>query len=262
MNTVSVPPFGFILLRHVNSETTNKYWNRCVHLIRTHYKNSVPIVIIDDNSRHEYVKPDKEYPNITVVQSEYPQRGELLPYIYYARHKWFETATIIHDSVFLHAPVPFMTIKLPAISLWHAPYDKENLHNIMRIVRQLRPNQHFVSAFTDTHVIQPLQKQNTNKYLSFGAMCFIRHSFLLHIEQKYKLSNLVNVIRCRKDRCAFERIIGIIINVECPMSVKVRSIFGSIFNHPKRFEYTFQQYMSDVHHKRPMRKATKVWTGR
>ena len=39
--------FGFIITRHVNSPTTNKYWNQCVKCIRTFYP-FVKIVIIDD----------------------------------------------------------------------------------------------------------------------------------------------------------------------------------------------------------------------
>ena len=27
--------YGFIITRHVNSEKTNKYWNKCVRCIRT-----------------------------------------------------------------------------------------------------------------------------------------------------------------------------------------------------------------------------------
>ena len=80
--------YGFIITRHVNSENTNKYWNQNVKLIRTFYPLR-QIVIIDDNSTQEFVKADHQYKNLTIIQSEYPGRGELLPYIYYLKYKWF-----------------------------------------------------------------------------------------------------------------------------------------------------------------------------
>jgi hypothetical protein len=73
--------YGFIIIRHVNSIKTNKYWNHCVKLIRTIYPLR-QIIIIDDNSNQNYVSSEHNYSNITIIQSEYFQRGELLPYIY------------------------------------------------------------------------------------------------------------------------------------------------------------------------------------
>ena len=82
--------FGFIVTRHVNSELTNKYWNHCVKLLRTLYPLR-KIVIIDDNSNYDFVKPEFNYKNLQVIQSEYPGRGELLPYYYYIKNKFFDT---------------------------------------------------------------------------------------------------------------------------------------------------------------------------
>ena len=38
--------YGFIITRHVNSEKTNKYWNKCVKCIRTFYPLKKIIIII------------------------------------------------------------------------------------------------------------------------------------------------------------------------------------------------------------------------
>ena len=81
--------FGFIITRHVNSERSNKYWNRCVKLLRTFYPHR-QIVIIDDNSNYAFVKPDADYRNLTIIQSEFHGRGELLPYYYYIKNKFLE----------------------------------------------------------------------------------------------------------------------------------------------------------------------------
>ena len=69
--------FGFILTRYVHSVVTNKYWNECIKCIRRFYTEK--IIVIDDNSNQEYVQADFEYDNVEIVQSEFPQRGELLP---------------------------------------------------------------------------------------------------------------------------------------------------------------------------------------
>jgi hypothetical protein len=38
---------GFIILRHVNNETTNYYWQDCYNHIRKYYPENI-IMIIDD----------------------------------------------------------------------------------------------------------------------------------------------------------------------------------------------------------------------
>ena len=49
--------YGFIITRHVNSEKTNKYWNKCVRCIRKFYPLR-KIIIIDDNSNSDFIKAD------------------------------------------------------------------------------------------------------------------------------------------------------------------------------------------------------------
>ena len=118
--------FGFIITRHVNSAKTNRYWNQCVKLIRTFYPFK-QIVIIDDNSNQNFVKAQFPYKNLTIINSEYPGRGEILPYIYLLKYKWFPSAVIIHDSCFIHRRIPFETFNMPVMPFWHHIYDKENL---------------------------------------------------------------------------------------------------------------------------------------
>ena len=98
--------FGFIITRHVNSEKTNMYWNRCVKCIKTFYPYK-KIIIIDDNSNEQFLKADVDYINVTTIQSEFKGRGELLAYYYYIKNKFFENAVIVHDSVFFHKRVNF-----------------------------------------------------------------------------------------------------------------------------------------------------------
>jgi len=57
--------FGFIIIRHVNSEVTNNYWNKCVIHIRRFYPFK-KIVVIDDNSNEDFLKQEYEYKILSI----------------------------------------------------------------------------------------------------------------------------------------------------------------------------------------------------
>jgi hypothetical protein len=253
--------FGFIITRHVNSETTNEYWNHCVKLIRSHYPFR-KIIVIDDNSNYSFVKAQFPYKNVEIVQSEYPGRGELLPYVYFIRHKWFENAVIIHDSIFFHKRIPFETFKMPVMPFWHWQYDKENLNNLLRISSFLKNNSVLKNKLTgsEINILGLSQKDNFN--LVFGGICYINYGFLMNIEAKYGISNLVNAIKCRTDRCGLERILGLLFFIEYPKVLSFNSLFGSIFSHYKNFGYHYNEYINDFNQKRFVEPVVKVWTGR
>jgi hypothetical protein len=255
--------YGFIITRHVNSVKTNKYWNQCVKLIRTFYPFK-KIVIIDDNSNKEFVNPHHEYKNIEIINSEYPGRGELLPYIYYLRHKWFNNAVIIHDSVFIHRHIPFEILKMPVMPLWHHTYDKENLQNLIRIASALNNNYTIINKLIKRESINVLGfgKNKDNFDLCFGTQCFINIHFLELLERKYKITNLVNVIRNRTDRCGLERIMGLLFCQEFTNLSSKKSLFGNIFTHHCAFDYEYEHYYNDLQRGKVPNAFVKVWTGR
>ena len=99
---------GFIILRHVTNEITNNYWKyNLLNLMKYYPENN--IVIIDDNSKKEYMKKLYEYKNnnLIIIESEYPGRGELLPYYYLLKYELFNTAIILHDSAFINKKIDF-----------------------------------------------------------------------------------------------------------------------------------------------------------
>ena len=252
--------YGFILTRHVNSEQTNKYWNQCVKLIRTFYPLR-KIVIIDDNSNQEFLKAEHNYKNLTIIQSEYLGRGELLPYVYYLKYKWFPNAIIIHDSLFIHKRIPFEKFKTPVLPLWHHNYDKENINNLLRISSALTNNQIITKKILGES-INILGLNNDTFNICFGGQAYIKLSFLEHIEQKYKLTNLVNVIHNRTDRCGLERILGLLFCQEYPRLLKFNSLFGDIFTQYRAFNYNYEEYNRDLKSTKIIHPFVKVWTGR
>jgi hypothetical protein len=251
--------YGFIITRHVNSEETNKYWNHSVKLIRSLYPNK-QIIIIDDNSNKEFLVDEHEYNNLTIIQSEYQGRGELLPFIYFLKYKWFDNAIIIHDSVFIHKRIPFEVFNCPVLPLWHHPKDKENINNIVRIVGYLKNNYKLYSKITRSDMVLGL---NDGKYnICFGCQCFINLRFLERLESKYKISNLVNAIHCRIDRCSLERILGLLFNEEYQKLKNIKSLFGEIRYHYKSFGYHYPEYWKHFQNKKIVHPIVKIWTGR
>ena len=255
--------FGFILTRHVNSESTNRYWNHSVKLIRTLYPRA-KIVIIDDNSNQEFVKADFNYKNVEIVKSEFPGRGELLPYYYYIRNKYFENAIILHDSVFIHKRINFEFLRGEKVMpLWIFEQDAENLDNTLSIARNLNYSYDIGKALRvkDMKTLV-LEVPRAKWYGCFGCQAYINHGFLVGLEKTYGISSLVDTVKTRPDRCCLERILGCLFSRENPRVGINKGLFGSIFKHYRGFEYSFDDYIADLKQGKVAAYAVKVWTGR
>lgn len=251
--------FGFIITRHVNSEKTNKYWNHCVKCLRTFYPQK-KIIIIDDNSNTNFVKAEFNYINVTIIQSDFKGRGELLPYYYFLKNKFFKNAVIIHDSVFFHKRVNFENfLGKKVIPLWFFYPDKENLNNTLRIANNLKNSMGIVQKINiDKNVLgMPYSKW----YGCFGGQSFINHDFLLFLEQKYSITNMISIVLCREDRCSFERVLGCLFFTENQQILNSKSIFGDIMKY-QQWGYTFESYETDLKRRKVPRTVVKVWTGR
>lgn len=251
--------FGFIITRHVTSEKTNKYWNHSVKLLNTFYPNK-KIIIIDDNSNIDFVKELCNHSNIEIINAEFKGRGELLPYYYYLKNKYFDNAIIIHDSVFFHKKINFeILVKscVKVLPLWFFYPDNENVNNTTRICGKLN-NSNLILPYVSSH---NKILGFTNWYGCFGAQTFINHAFLNFLENKYSFTNLLSEIKCRTDRCSFERIIGVMFYAEYDKLKYRKSIFGNIFDY-QIWGYPYENYMKDLKNGTLPRYTIKVWTGR
>lgn len=251
--------YGFIITRHVNSEKTNKYWNQCVKLIRTFYPHR-KIVIIDDNSNYNYVKEEFNYQNVQFIQSEFPGRGELLPYYYYLKYKFFKNAVIIHDSVFFHRRIHFELLNgVKVLPLWFFHPDTENINNTTRISSHLN---HYQSISPKLSKDITLLGLSHDKWIGcFGVQCYIHLPFLEYIEHKYKITRLIQCVKCRADRCCLERIFGCIFSTESPTLYKKKSLLGNIMKYYK-WGYSYGEYVNDLKRGIVPKAVVKVWTGR
>ena len=87
--------YGFIITRHVNSEKTNKYWNKCVRCIRAFYPLR-KIIIIDDNSNQSFIKADFQYSNIEMHLFTMELNSFTMCDISYKTHPDLQLLTAIH----------------------------------------------------------------------------------------------------------------------------------------------------------------------
>ena len=229
---------GFIILRHVNSEDTNRYWMDCYDSIRKFYPEN-KIMIIDDNSNYDVLTHKNLYKTLT-IQSEYPGRGELLPYYYYLRYKFCDNVVILHDSVFLQARMDFSVHKYKM--LWDF-----SSHTCDQIEDETKMLQLFENAdLLDFHKKKHLWNG------CFGAMTIITHDFLADINKKYDLSKLLDQVITRYNRMSFERVVACILQKEAPLEVLLGDIhdygpWGITYNQRNQFQHL---------------RVLKIWTGR
>jgi len=195
-------------------------------------------MIIDDNSKYEYIT-ERELYKTFVIESEYRGRGELLPYYYYLKNKLFETAVIIHDSVFINCYIDFSVNKYKL--LWEFEHYWDNTEDERKMI----------NAFNDKELLDFYD----NKHLwkgCFGGMSVITHNYLLDINRKYDISKLLENVVSRYERQCFERVVACLL--QC--NEKKETLLGNIHSYcPWGLEFNAKDEYTHL----PM---IKVWTGR
>ena len=200
-NITKVESLGFIILRHITNPTTNEYWKECFRCIRRFYPNN-RILIIDDNSNKQFVTNDV-LNNTMIIESEFPKRGEFLPYYYYLKTRFCEKVVILHDSMFIRRNINFNGMVSDYKILIH--FGKEHINDPDSFPSQLK----LLRALNHANLTTFYNKKDQGLWSGcFGAMSVITYDFLKQIDNEFHLTQLIPVITQRVDRCAFERIIG------------------------------------------------------
>ena len=226
----------------MNSDATNKYWIECHRRIREFYP-SHPIVILDDNSNTAFLDHTHILTNTIIVCSEFPGRGELLPYLYYNKYHWFDRAVILHDSAFINSYIDFsMYCDQP---LWH--FDSSIYHGKKRVQR-------IIDCMRSSRQFDDIYKQHLWSGC-FGCMSLISHANVRQLNRRFGYHRLTKTILCRKDRMALERIIGVMFYELIGRSNV--SILGNIMEYCQ-WGYSFDQFICE----NPNYPIIKVWTGR
>lgn len=238
---------GFIILRHVNSKITDYYWKESYTAIRKFYDN--PIMIIDDSSNKEFLNENIILQNCTVIyDKEHKGAGELLPYYYFNKLKPFDTAVIIHDSVFIQKKIDFTLNDNENIRfLWSFSHDFDDFYCFSNLITEV---------FHSDELLQLYEKKDL-WFSFFGIMSIIKWDFLHKVDEKHQLFNkLLPKINSRINRCGLERLLALIFF--CNDNTIKPAHFGDIFKYIQ-WGITFNDYMTNNYSNYPI---VKVWSGR
>jgi hypothetical protein len=237
--------YVFVILRNIQKTSDNDLWLACYHSIRQFYTNQ--IIIIDDNSSVNTV--NGKLVNTEIIQSEFNGAGEILPYYYFNKEKWADTMIFMHDSMVLHRLFTDNELDHEVVFHWHF---KETNEVVTKKTLSL------LASITKSKEIEEFAKSNT-WIGAFGCSGIIDYTVVSMLEEKYKISKLVAVIRTRKQRELVERILGILLSFE----KKVASNFGDILNYPYKFEANnLQTSLYNISQVNYNTAIVKLWRGR
>jgi hypothetical protein len=242
-----VHPWGFVIVRHVQSELTSQYWHKSYQLIRKLYPD-VPIVVIDDNSNPRFLRKDLEVGLVhcKILSSEYPQCGEMLGYYYFLKHHWFEKAVVLHDSVFLLKRMDFTSCS-PVKFLW---YINDNKWDDVEMETQL------LSQLGGPYL--ELYTEKTRWKGCFGVMSVIDYAFVKKIACLFVL---MDDIKTRRHRSCMERIFAVACFYHHPSLRDDLSLMGDIHQYILPWGFDYQTFVNNEN--RPeLPPLVKVWTGR
>ena len=191
--------FGFIMTRHVCNKATNELWKESYRCIRKHYPDNVKILIIDDNSKQEFVNSgEMQLVNTEIITSEFPKRGELLAYYYFLKLHPFDKAVIIHDSIFIQRYIDFSLLDdfCPLFS-FKRNWDNPDIE--IPLVKELN------------HPDLKRDYQSKEWLGCFGVMSTISYKTLKNIQEEYLFpDNLISKVESREKRMGLERILGLL----------------------------------------------------
>jgi hypothetical protein len=214
-------PLGFIILRHVNSLLSSSYWKHSYTCVRKYHPDS-PILLVDDNSNPALIDRAFEatMTKTTIVQGEFPARGEVLPYYYYLKYPLFETAVILHDSVFLNSAIDFTVDSYKL--LWYFEHTWDQPKDEITILKHLNDSEELLAFHADKKKWKGC----------FGGMTVVKYDFLKRIDDKHCIGNMLPHITSRYNRMSFERVIGCLFQAYGPYNcmlgdIKKYCVFGT-----------------------------------
>ena len=243
---------SFIILRHVTDEKQNLYWNICYKCVRAFYK-TVPIYIIDDHSTFSpSFLGDGALVNTEVIDSEFPpNRGEVLPYYYFYKRRFSKNTVILHDTVFINAPVgnDYLSTKSYHF-LWSADHgdDRYLFRRPLEILSKMPNSRHMQSKYWS--------KKGWD--VCFGGMAVLNLDYITGIFANTNyLEVLITEIKSRQDRMCFERIIALLLT----QGGQTKSVNGDI-HRDQPWGQTLSYATRHMREDKMQKAMYKVWVGR
>lgn len=242
--------FGFIILRHVNSEQTNQYWIHCYNCIRHFYDNK--IVIVDSASNPDFLdSPKQELVNCEIIQSEFPGTGEISCYYYFYKNRFFEKAVVIQDSMFIHHKIDFTDFR-DVLFLWNT--ETEGQHdfygeqmNFLNSMTKVKNNPELMNDILEFRASMGDWK------LCFGPSSMVEHKFISSLQEEFSLFDILrnsDSFGTFEYRQAFERFYGLLCCYKKRELNEKPSLLGHIYDYVKRYQsgwfITYSEYIDNI----------------
>ena len=251
--------FGFIFPRCVREERHNLVWKECYRCIRRIYPDA-PIVIIDDGSIPDVLNEDGiELTHTTIEASEFPGAGEMLPYIYFHKHRPWEKAVILNDSMLVQNPLPIHDTDR-IMFLW----DFGSFIGIDILIDYPYECYAMLALLKDPG--KPKTIMSGSWKGCFATASIISWEFLDLLQKTHGFLDIVEMINSRPYRCSLERVFALC--VQCHV-YPVPTVQGDIhyFLHriSRPWGYAIEHYMHDKANNEPFIAGStiiKVWNGR
>jgi len=228
---------AFVIIRHIRNSVQDGYWKLCYQHIRKYHQDK--IYIIDDNSSYPI---DVNYPvtNCEIIRSQYPRRGELLPYYYGYVDKWAQNLIILHDSVFINQPITMSTQDCIFLFDYNQPREWYIDGDVVNLISKLNNSERLLELHSDK-----------SKWKGcFGIMSIVNWNYLEMINKKYNYFQIMLTwVVDRNARMCLENVWGCICWFEL---VNVETLHGDIGEYclelgnilnVNMVQLTFQQYL-------------------
>lgn len=236
------------MTRCVRKAEHNRLYVECYRSIRKFYNNR--IYIIDDNSDRD-VLISIDMSGVEIIQSEFPGAGEILPYYYMYHRHLGKKAVILQDSIFIRDRLDLDSVDDYKF-LWYFPLNN-SIKDGRDIILELSSRLPIYEDLYDT--IFEYEWSGC-----FGSSMIISLDFLIELQDKTHILDLIGDITSRSHRCALERVLGICTYYLRNKDADAISMFGSIFKQDYQWGSTYDEYLNlELSVKCP---AAKVWSGR
>ena len=223
----------FIILRHVSQPQHNQLYIECYNRVRKLYANK--IYIIDDNSNKE-ILVNHDMSNVEIIQSEFPGKGEILPYYYMYHKKLGKKAIILQDSMFIHKKIDTESVEDYKF-LWS--FDS-NRHK-RDYIEQFNSYTFKLDSFEDLYDIFCEDYWHG----CFGSTMIITLDFLVGLQERTKFLDSIANIVSREHRCMFERLIAVLCYYVKPKTKEEISLMGDIFNQVYPWGTPYGEYLKN-----------------
>ena len=215
--------FGFIIPTYCKTNQHLDVLKYCIKSIRNFYPTN-KIIIINDFSLIDISKPFINDLNINIIMSTQKGAADTSAYEYFYNNKVFDTAVIMHDSMFFENKVEIDKIE-NILPLWHATNHRKEW-DTTKVPRTQIPDIfknevtthsehiiiHIKRILGDTEFTKyalDLYKQKERWSVTFGPSVIISHNFLTELQEKTNILSLFKQLYTNWQRRIAESVLSL-----------------------------------------------------